>query len=510
MGKTLTRRDFLKLTGLFSGHFALSSILRTRDPEILPQPGKKNILIVVFDAFSAYHLSIHGYARETTPNITRLAQRAIVYHNHFSAGNFTAPGTASLLTGTLPWTHRAIQMDKPVVSSMANKSIFHVFDDYYRIAYSHNPLAITYLDQFMGDLDDYVALEDLFLTNDGLIQKLFHKDDNTSSLSWMRTIKKDVNGGYSYSLFMSNLYERILSRRIAPFRELFPNGLPRVRGDNYFILEDAIDFLGDRLIQIPNPFLAYFHFFPPHEPYSAHRDFVDYFRNDSFQPLIKPVDLFGGGRRRTPYLLAKFRQQYDEYILYLDREFGRFYDQLSKSGLLENTWLILTSDHGELFERAIWEHTTPVLFQPVVRVPLIVFEPGRSSRLDIHLPTSAVDVLPTLLQIGGKKPVDWTEGVVLPPFAITTQNTARSLYAIEAKHNNPSLPLTNATIMLVKGRYKLTNFFGYEALEGGERTELFDIEHDPEELDNLFSIKSALAKELLSELKATLRNMDQP
>ncbi|MBK9781637.1 MAG: sulfatase-like hydrolase/transferase [Anaerolineales bacterium] len=73
------------------------------------QGNKKNVLIIVFDAMSAYNLSLYGYDRETTPNLARLSKRATVFHNHFAGGNFTTPGTASILTGSLPWTHRAIR-----------------------------------------------------------------------------------------------------------------------------------------------------------------------------------------------------------------------------------------------------------------------------------------------------------------------------------------------------------------------------------------------------------------
>ena len=418
MSSSINRRDFLKLAGLLTGNIALPTFLRALPPIRPAQAGKKNIVIVVFDALSAYHLSLHGYARETAPNITRLAERAIVYHNHFAAGNFTTPGTASLLTGVYPWTHRAFKINYPVFESLADKNIFNAFNDYYRIAYSHNPLVKTLFDQFQSDLDDYIPVEQLLLTNDGLIQRLFRNDDDVSSLSWARAIKREENGGYSYSLFLSNFYKKQKDAYIADLQRSFPLGLPYIKSDNYFVLEQAINFLGAQLNQIPQPFLAYFHFIPPHEPYRTSQDFYGRFKNDGFQPPDKPKDIFGG-RRRMPPFLSGMRTEYDEYILYLDREFGRFFKHLEDSGLLENTYIIMTSDHGELFERAIWGHTTPVLYQPVVHVPLMVFEPGWESRTDIYTPTSAVDLLPTLLHIAGEKPAEWSEGLVLPPFTDT-------------------------------------------------------------------------------------------
>src|SRR5574341_2088461 len=139
MKNQFNRRDFLKLTGLLPLSFAAPRLLKTLDRQSAVQAKQKNVIVVIFDAFSAYDISVYGYSRQTTPNISRLAQRAIVYHNHFAAGNFTTPGTASLLTGVYPWTHRAFQLNGTVTEAFADKTIFRAFEDYYRIVYSHNP-----------------------------------------------------------------------------------------------------------------------------------------------------------------------------------------------------------------------------------------------------------------------------------------------------------------------------------------------------------------------------------
>jgi len=508
----LSRRDFLRLAGLASGGVALPSLLRVVPATQPAAADRKNVLIVVFDAFSAYHLSLYGYGRETTPNITRLADRAIVYHNHFAAANWTVPGTAALLTGVLPWTHRAFNINQPVAKPLADKSVFHAFKDYHRIAYSHNPLVYTFFNQFRGQLDDYIPIQDLFLTTDGLVQTLFRRDDDVSTLSWMRAAKKALNGGYSYSLFLSELYRNRQASMTANFRQSFPRGLPSIREDNYFVLEQAIDSLSAELFRIPQPFLAYFHFMPPHEPYRTHRDFVNYFANDMFQPVEKSADPnFAMGERVTPGFLVRMRRQYDEYVLYLDREFARFFEGLEQAGLLKDTWVILTSDHGELFERGIWKHSTAAFYQPVLRVPLLIFEPGRTAHADIHTPTSNVDLLPTLLHLAGGEPAGWSEGTVLPPFAEGPAVADRNVYAVQATDNAPNAPLTKASTMLVKKQHKLTYYFGQFKLgQMPERIELYDIENDPEELKDLYPTEKKLGGELLDELKTRLAEVNRP
>jgi arylsulfatase A-like enzyme len=504
---SVSRRDFLKLAGLTSLSLSVPPLAKSADQLMQPQEGKQNVLVVVFDAFSAYHISMYGYGRETTPNLTRAAERAVVYHNHFAAGSFTVPGTASLLTGVLPWKHRAFRFEDGVIEPYVNKSIFHAFDSYYRIAYSHNPHVVRFLDQFAADLTKFIPYEQLLLTGNGLIQSLFQNDDDIANVAWQRIMVKDK--GLSYSLFLSSLYKQYNENKIKASKRFFPIGVPTIKGDDHYLLEDAIDWLNDEILQTPQPFLGYFHFMPPHDPYTPHLDFYGYFENDGFKVAEKPNDIFAPVR---PFelMLAK-RREYDEFILYLDREFGRLFDHLESSGLLENTWVVFTSDHGELFERGIQGHITPAFYQPLVRVPLLIFPPGSTTRTDIHTLTSAVDVLPTLLHVTGQKAVDWVDGIILPPFASSVPVPERNVYAFESYHSEQNVVLTQATGMLVKGKYKLVYYSGYrEELGGdGKMIQLFDIEADPEELRDLSDIEQETVKNLLAELKAKYAEVNE-
>ena len=277
-------------------------------------------------------------------------------------------------------------------------------------------------------MENHVPLGKLFLTNDGFIYPLLGKDEDIASVSWIRAMKKKEEG-YAYSLFLAHLYEKQRERVISGLRSQFPSGIPHIAVDDYFLLEDAIDWLGDTLSTLPQPFMGYFHFIPPHVPYLTHRDFQDRFAEDGFSPVYKPPDEFSERKTKVEVLLRK-RTNYDEYILYVDQEFGRLMEGLEASGVLEKAWVVLTSDHGEMFERGIQGHVTPVLYEPVIRVPLMIFEPGQKSRRDIHANTSAVDVLPTLLHVTGQEPADWSEGTVLPPFASTEIDPrARLIYS---------------------------------------------------------------------------------
>jgi arylsulfatase A-like enzyme len=141
----------------------------------------------------------------------------------------------------------------------------------------------------------------------------------------------------------------------------------------------------------------------------------------------------------------------------------------------------------------------------------MIFEPGRKTRLDVHASTSAIDVLPTLLHVTGHPDVDWTEGVVLPPYARVPSGNDRNIYALDAKKNNQYAPLRTATTTLRKGQYKLTYFFGYEELGvERERVELYDIENDPEEIRDIYNTKRETAAEMLNDIKTKLAEVNEP
>jgi choline-sulfatase len=505
----LSRRDFLRLAGMVPSGAVLQPILNGLSRRRSVQGARQNILLVVFDAMTALNTSLYGYERDTTPQIRRLAEGAIVYQNHYASANFTPPSTATLLTGTMPWTHRAFAIDAPVIDQLVHKSIYRALGDYHRAAYAHNPLVLRYFDQFKTDIDDYVPISDLFLSYDTVTNDLFPADRDAFEIAWRRTVRRELNGGLARSLFLSAFSRQDPTGLKASYERDFPLGLPSTDDDDAFVLEMAVDHLSAEARSMPRPFFAYYHLLPPHEPYRTHREFVGRFRNDGYVPRRKPKDVFRRQHGITAQDMASARREYDEYLLYVDREFSRLFESLDADGILNDTWLILTSDHGELFERNLIGHNTPALFQPILRIPLVIFEPGRRRRLDVQVPTSTVDLLPTLLHMAGAPPVEWAEGQVLPPFGGTAASE-RSLYSIHPRRNPPSAPLKTVSLMLLRGSRKLTYYSGYAELAGKERVELYDLENDPGELHDLVQSEPVTAKEMLAELKAKLDEVNQP
>lgn len=151
------------------------------------------------------------------------------------------------------------------------------------------------------------------------------------------------------------------------------------------------------------------------------------------------------------------------------------------------------------------------LYQPIVRVPLMIFEPGKATGSEVHEPTSAVDLMTTLLYLTGHEIPEWSEGNILPPYADGAPKRSNLVYTVQARRNNVELPLTEATISQVVDNFKLIYYIGYPELEGlGEKIQLFDIQSDPEEMNDLSVAKRETASELLDLLKIKLNEVNRP
>jgi hypothetical protein len=97
---------------------------------------------------------------------------------------------------------------------------------------------------------------------------------------------------------------------------------------------------------------------------------------------------------------------------------------------------------------------------------------------------------------------------VLPPFA--APDAERSVFVVRAPKTGPSAPISRASTALVRGNHKLLYFFGFPEKGIDELVKLYDLEQDPEEMTDLSASSRDVTEALLSELKARLREKNQP
>lgn len=494
---TFSRRDFLKIGSAVSGAWAVQQMVPTL-PESSARP---SILIFVFDALSARDMSLHGYHRKTTPNIERFAARATVYNQHYSAAHFTTPGVASLLTGLYPWTHRAINFSGLVARKRTGENLFRALGkQYHRMAYSQNLWANYILAQCRSDLETLLP-PDSFSVASASVGGRLGRDIQESQRAFDEFLFENRTPPPS---LLFGLMERILAHDRAAGAPAgdYPLGLPHSPNwPIYFTLKDVFDGLIGVVQGLPASSVAYLHTWSPHEPYSPAKPFYRLFAN-GWNPPAKPEHKLGA--RIPQKSLDTRRQRYDEYVANVDFEFGRLLDMLEASGVLQNAYVIVTSDHGDLNERGTHGHSSPLMFDPVLQVPLIISAPGQTSRRDINLPTSSIDLLPTLAHLAGGAVPAWCEGQVLAGLG-GPQDPERSIYMMDAARNSAFRPLLNrAAFALRKGAYKLVCYRGFREYGRKDTFELYDMLNDPDELNNRYSDGDPLSAELRAELLARL------
>lgn len=503
---TLTRRDFLKLASAFTvGSLAQGSLKYLK-----AQGDRPNIIIILFDAMSAIHMSLYGYPRETTPNLSRFAERSTLYHNHYAGGNFTTPGTASMLTGMYPWKHRAFNQGGLVKSELAKYNPYTLLGkDYFRLGFSQNPWPDRLISQYYEDVDRFLPSTAYSLRGNKLVSDKVGKDRYLASIAFeefLFTLSTDIMGssllGYIYK---SLALDSILNTRANP---AYPRGAPEVEGFTTYTNEDVYAGVLREVRDLEarnEPYFSYFHLFSPHYPYKPGRRYWKLFENDGFQPVSKPMHPFGFDFTDDD-LLGK-RTLYDQQVADVDARFGHLVEQLEAEGVLEHSYVLVTSDHGEMFERGFYGHGGVLMYEPATKIPLLISSPGQTKPEEVHALTSNVDVLPTLLQIAGKDIPAELEGQILPGFG-GTEDADRPIFSMYAAQNPVLRPLHKAAISMHKGSYKLIAYFGYPDYDNVY--ELYNLETDPEELQDISKTDQVTFSRLKEELLDYLETANRP
>ena len=502
----LSRRDFLRFVSLLTAG-ALTNLFPEHNDHI---KSPDNIVIILFDSMSANHLSLYGYPRETTPHLRRFANQATVYHSHYSASNFTTPGTASMLTGMYPWKHRALQYGGVIRRDLVSINPYSLLgEDFFRFFFSQNLWPDYLVGQVYKDIDRHLPLTSYSRRGNNLVYDKLGNDRTLAAISleeFLFSLQTQPSGssllGYLYKSLA--LYITVNNQT----HENYPKGVPDVEGYFSYLNEVVYEGVFSEIMNLEfnhTPYFAYFHLYSPHLPYKPSNEFIYLFR-DGFLPPKKPIHPTIKNSFDDHDLRQK-RRRYDQQIANVDAEFGKLIEKLGSNGVLDNSYVIVTSDHGELFERGFWGHGNLMLYEPVIKIPLLIHAPRQNSRKDIHSLTSNVDVLPTILSLAGKKIPDNLDGVMLPEFG-GVEDFNRTLFSIDAVANSAFLPLKKAAIAMRKGDHKLIKFIGYDSIV--KQDEFYNIRKDPEELTNIVNVDTSKYERFKEKLLSDLKDANLP
>ncbi|MFP3941280.1 MAG: sulfatase-like hydrolase/transferase [Thermoanaerobaculia bacterium] len=149
------------------------------------------------------------------------------------------------------------------------------------------------------------------------------------------------------------------------------------------------------------PFFLFVQTYETHQPYVNRDGFADPFLDPGYRGALgERVQVDPRELRPAGPDLERVAALYDGEVARVDHFLGRFWRRLQEAGLDRTTALVVTSDHGEeLMEHGDLEHAFGKVFDPHVRVPLVVRPPGGAPAQRIAAPVSGVDVAPTLLEL---------------------------------------------------------------------------------------------------------------
>jgi arylsulfatase len=308
---------------------------------------RPNVILLLIDALRADHLGAYGYERDTSPNLDALAERGVRFTSAVSPSSATRVSMASLWTGAFPSRHQVASRVKALPERFVTAAELAKQAGYRTAAFCPNPN----LDRSYGHAQGWDVYVD-------------------------RALRPRRGWGPAWWRFET-------AKRIH---------------------ELALRFLD---MDPDSPFLLWLHYRDVHGPYVPPPDYLGHFRSDTRRPL-GPEER----ERRHRYLtladdrndLRHYIDRYDDEIRYTDDQIGEFLAALESRGLLEDTFVIVASDHGEEFlDHGGWNHGE-TLFEEMLHVPLIIVGPGLEARIE-ERPVSTLSLYATIAGwIGAEAP----------------------------------------------------------------------------------------------------------
>lgn len=334
-----------------------------------------NVLLISIDMLRADHVHSYGYSRPTTPNLDRLASEGVLFENAISSSSWTLPAHASLFTSLPGTVHGCTDADR------------RLSDGFSTLAERFRAAGYATAGFFSGPF-----LHPAF----GFGQGFDHYENCTSYRQELD--RQSVEKWARNEETMRESHEDITNPTVLAAVRSWFTGRPE---KPFFMFVHWWD--------------AHYDFIPP-PPYDRMFD-PNYTGNVTGRDFFHNANLRAGmDKRDLDHLLAL----YDGEIAWTDFHIGQLLDDLRTAGLLDQTLVIVTSDHGtEFFEHGKRGHRM-TLFDEVLRVPLLVrypevFPEGKRRAAQVRM----VDVGPTILDVAGLPPFEFTRGRSLVSLART-------------------------------------------------------------------------------------------
>ncbi len=421
----------------------------------------KNVIILSIDALRPDRLSCYGYDLKTTPFLEKLVKKGVLFRNCISNGGHTASSFLNILTSTLKFDfddEKKVSNDRVFISEILQKK------GYKTGAFHSSP----YISSVYGYNKGFDTFDDSLLEDTTKLR--------TKLLNQIKKDKKMVALGTR--LFKGKEFKR------KAYMFMKGEDLPYVRGAK----------LNSRIFNWINkakggPFFLWVHYMDAHSPYYPDLDcFKTLFQEGNLVGLKKfneRRDRFAKGleKKYSKEDLELLSKIYDADILYIDHCIQNLMNYLRREGLLSNTMIIITSDHGEeLMEHGSIGHGM-TLYEENIQVPLIIYSKDLKGGKAVDKVVSSVDIPPTILSYLG-----------LPK---ESSYRGRNLFG---KYSTKPVVSQFKTKRLGSVRSIRSDNFKLIVYDNQNKKELYDLKKDPQEKNNIILENKKIASYLEKEL----------
>jgi arylsulfatase A-like enzyme len=400
------------------------------------ESSRPNVILIVVDAMRPDHLGCYGYQRPTSPNMDLLAERSVKFETAITQAPWTKGAFSSIFTSLYPFQH-----------------------------------SVTDWESVMPD--SQVTLPEILKE---------HGYDTRCVINMI---------GLAGRFGVLSGFDEIVER-----------------GNKYRDAAETTDMAIRMMRESSGPFFLVVHYFDTHEPYRPPVNYVDMIRHES------DPDPFSR-RRRKPGGSGEHEESgesrlvpsddeilndmllYDGCIRYVDNEIGRILSFIDDAGLEENTFLVVTADHGEAFwEHGIAGHGANV-YDEAIRVPLIVHYPEAMAMTGrVEEQVAHVDIMPTILEFLGIEDDHHREGTELRSLIETGRRIRRGDTFLPR-----SATLCECTVRRAPGTKCIRTEERKLILEPTTSlVELFNLKDDPGETTNLWNTRGEVGNSMIRKM----------
>ncbi|OAV44011.1 sulfatase [Lewinella sp. 4G2] len=457
----------LKLFGLFAFVLLGMGFVLRPTGAVAPTPtgmDRPNIILIVADDLGLYDLGCYGNDIIETPRLDAMAAAGLKFNAAYCAAPICSPSRAAIQTGLAPARTGMTEHLRGTPTPT----------DCQPVIAPRNAIRLAYAYRTIGE-----ALQDQDY------RTLYVGKWHLGGFAY-----GPLRHGYDVSLAAGG--QGLPNSFFRPFfnGNPFPELNTTAAGDDY--LTDAITTLAlDALPTDDTPFFLNLNYYSPHVPIEGPPELVQ-----KYEEILAPTN------REFP------NAEYAAMVETIDSQVGRLVDSLEARGLMENTIILFTSDHGALTVEevaAFAENTPPTdsgplrdgkgyIYEGGLRVPLIVYAPGRLSPAEINRPNSNVDYFPTITALAGN-PETTPDGEVIPSITQTPDLDGQRTLYFHFPHYSPQRGMPAGAI--IEGNEKYIDWYS-----DVDSSYYVNLEADPGEANPADGATVPRAQELRAKLEA--------